>query len=127
MQLTYMFIRSLSYRFFFLCTHLHEWGLPYNFETAFHSKYKESQTSAKNYSSRDSLFFNNTKNSVQWNTLCRLLCDYIKSVTTGQTDTGQSDLYVPLCFACDTKIWNNICPMKCPSPVEIFFPILNKN
>ena len=37
--------------------------------------------------------------------------DYQESVTTGQTDThthtqtdaGQSDLYVPLCFAGDTK------------------------
>ena len=47
--------------------------------------------------------------------MCRLrniaLCDYQKSVTTGQTDirtdgqtdsTGQSDPYVPLCFAGDT-------------------------
>ena len=35
-------------------------------------------------------------------------CDYQESVTTGQTDgqtdAGQSDPYVPLCFAGDTKI-----------------------
>ena len=34
-------------------------------------------------------------------------CDYQESVTTGQTDgqtdAGQSDPYVPLCFAGDTK------------------------
>ena len=34
--------------------------------------------------------------------------DYQESVTTGQTDTqtdaGQSDPYVPLCFAGDTKM-----------------------
>ena len=38
--------------------------------------------------------------------------DYQESVTTGQThgqtdrqtDAGQSDPYVPLCFACDTKM-----------------------
>ena len=46
--------------------------------------------------------------------MCRLrnigMGDYQESVTTGQTDrqthgwtdTGQSDPYVPLCFACDT-------------------------
>ena len=28
---------------------------------------------------------------------------YQESVTTGQTDAGQSDPYVPLCFAGDTK------------------------
>ena len=28
--------------------------------------------------------------------------DYQESVTTGQTDAGQSDPYVPLCFAGDT-------------------------
>ena len=27
-----------------------------------------------------------------------------ESVNTGQTDAGQSDLYVPLCFAGDTKM-----------------------
>ena len=32
------------------------------------------------------------------------LRDYQESVTTGQTDAGQSDPYVPLCFAGDTKI-----------------------
>ena len=35
------------------------------------------------------------------------MCDYQESVTTGQTDgqtdAGQIDLYVPLCFAGDTK------------------------
>ena len=36
--------------------------------------------------------------------------DYQKSVTTGrqsvrQTDVGQSDAYVSLCFADDTKTW----------------------
>ena len=40
--------------------------------------------------------------------MCRLwniaLRDYQESVTTGQTDAGQSDPYVPLCFAGDTKI-----------------------
>ena len=47
--------------------------------------------------------------------MCRLrniaICDYQESVTTGQThgqadgqtDAGQSDPYVPLCFAGDTK------------------------
>ena len=47
--------------------------------------------------------------------MCRLrniaMRDYQESVTTGQTDTqtdtqtddGQSDPYVPLCFAGDTK------------------------
>ena len=30
-------------------------------------------------------------------------CDY-QSVTTGQTDAGKTDPYVPLCFAGDTKI-----------------------
>ena len=38
--------------------------------------------------------------------MCRLrniaMLDYQESVTTGQTDAGQSDLYVPLCFAGDT-------------------------
>ena len=47
----------------------------------------------------------------------RAMRDYQKSVTTGQTDThthkygqtdtGQSDPYVPLCFACDTKKYKN--------------------
>ena len=48
--------------------------------------------------------------------MCRLqnkaMPDYQESVTTGQThtrrdgqtDAGQSDPYVPLCFAGDTKI-----------------------
>ena len=44
--------------------------------------------------------------------MCRLenktMRDYQESVTTGQTDeqtdAGQSDPYVPLCFAGDTKI-----------------------
>ena len=44
--------------------------------------------------------------------MCRLrnmaMSDYQESVTTcqtdGQTDTRQSDLYVPLCFAGATKI-----------------------
>ena len=31
------------------------------------------------------------------------MCDYQEGVTTGQTDAGQSDPYVPLCFAGDTK------------------------
>ena len=30
------------------------------------------------------------------------LCDYQESVTTAQTDAGQSDPNVPLCFAGDT-------------------------
>ena len=30
------------------------------------------------------------------------MSDNQESVTTGQTDAGQSDLYVPLCFAEDT-------------------------
>ena len=42
--------------------------------------------------------------------MCRLrniaMCDHQESVTTGQTDgqtdAGQSDPYVPLCFASDT-------------------------
>ena len=48
--------------------------------------------------------------------MCRLqniaMCDYQESATTRQTDrrtdrqtdAGQSDPYVPLCFAGDTKI-----------------------
>ena len=44
--------------------------------------------------------------------MCRLrniaMCDYQESVTTrqtdGQTDAGQSDPYVPLRFAGDTKM-----------------------
>ena len=40
--------------------------------------------------------------------MCRLrniaMRDYQESVTTRQTDAGQSDPYVPLCFAGDTKI-----------------------
>ena len=46
--------------------------------------------------------------------MCRLrniaMCDYQESVTTGhtdrdgQTDAGQSDPYVPLCFAGDTTM-----------------------
>ena len=39
--------------------------------------------------------------------MCRLrnitMRDYQESVTTGQTDAGQSDPYVLLCFAGDTK------------------------
>ena len=39
--------------------------------------------------------------------MCRLrniaTRDYQDSVTTGQKDAGQSDPYVPLCFAGDTK------------------------
>ena len=39
--------------------------------------------------------------------MCRLrniaMHDYQDSVSTGQTDAGQSDPYVPLCFAGDTK------------------------
>ena len=31
------------------------------------------------------------------------MTDYQESVTTGQIDAGQSDPYVPLCFAGDTK------------------------
>ena len=50
--------------------------------------------------------------------MCRLrniaMRDYQESVTTGQTDTrtdgqtdaGQSDPYVPLCFAGNTKTWD---------------------
>ena len=38
---------------------------------------------------------------------CRLqniaMREYQESVTTGQTDAGQSDPYVPLCLAGDTK------------------------
>ena len=50
--------------------------------------------------------------------MCRLsniaMGDYQESVTTGQTrtdgqtDAGQSDPYVPLCFAGNTKINNKI-------------------
>ena len=48
--------------------------------------------------------------------MCRLrniaMRDYQGSVTTGQTDgqtdAGQSDPYVPLCFAGDTKMWQNL-------------------
>ena len=40
--------------------------------------------------------------------MCRLrniaMRDYQESVTTRQTDAGQSDTYVPLCFAGDTKM-----------------------
>ena len=40
--------------------------------------------------------------------MCRLqsiaMLDYQGSVTTRQTDAGQSDSYVLLCFAGDTKI-----------------------
>ena len=40
--------------------------------------------------------------------MCRLrniaMRDYQESVTTGQTDAGQSDPYVPLCFSGDTKM-----------------------
>ena len=52
--------------------------------------------------------------SIPRNALCRLqniaLRDYQESVTAGQThrhtDAGQSDLYVSLCFAGDTKsVW----------------------
>ena len=39
--------------------------------------------------------------------MCRLrniaMRDYQESVTTGQTDARQSDPYVPLCFAGNTK------------------------
>ena len=43
------------------------------------------------------------------------MCDYQESVTTGQTDAltdgqtdaGQSDSYMPLCFAGDTKSKSN--------------------
>ena len=49
--------------------------------------------------------------------------DYQESVTTGQTD-GQSDPYVPLCFAGDTKIgrknWQlEMCQCDTDAPVEI--------
>ena len=45
--------------------------------------------------------------------MCRLrniaMCDYQESATTGQTDTGQSDPYVSICFAGDTKrFWHEI-------------------
>ena len=44
--------------------------------------------------------------------MCRLrniaMRDYQESVTTGQTDAGQSDPYVPLCFAGDTKLWYGV-------------------
>ena len=40
--------------------------------------------------------------------MCRLqniaLRDYQESMTSGQTDARQSDPYVPLCFAGDTKM-----------------------
>ena len=40
--------------------------------------------------------------------MCRLrniaMRDYQESVTTRQADAGQSDPFVLLCFACDTKI-----------------------
>ena len=40
--------------------------------------------------------------------MCRLrniaMRDYQESVTTGQTDAGQNDPYVPICFAGDSKI-----------------------
>ena len=40
--------------------------------------------------------------------MCRLrniaMRDYQEKVTNGQTDAGQSDPYVPLCFAGDTKM-----------------------
>ena len=34
------------------------------------------------------------------------MCEYKESVTTGQTDAGQSDPYMPLCFAGNTKSQN---------------------
>ena len=48
--------------------------------------------------------------------MCRLrniaMCDYQESVITrqthGQTDTGQSDPYVPLCFTGDTKCSHDV-------------------
>ena len=40
--------------------------------------------------------------------MCRLrnkaMCNYQESVTIGQTDAGQSDPYVPLCLAGNTKV-----------------------
>ena len=52
--------------------------------------------------------------------MCRLrniaMRDYQESVTTGQTDTGQSDPYVPLSFAGDTKMAIlDYVPTKCIS------------
>ena len=58
---------------------------------------------------------------------------YQESVTTGQTHAGQSDPYVPICFAGDTKmtifqilyqylllkVENNVC--KTATSVLIFF------
>ena len=52
--------------------------------------------------------------------MCRLrniaMFDYQGSVTTGQTDgqtdTGQSDPYVPLCFAGDTKSEECMCRLR---------------
>ena len=46
--------------------------------------------------------------------------DYQESVTTGQTDTGQSDSYVPLCFAGDTnELWPMLKFLKSRSKVTI--------
>ena len=53
--------------------------------------------------------------------MCRLrniaMRDYQESVTTGQTheqtDAGQSDPYVPLCFAGDTKVALNLPVQQC--------------
>ena len=40
------------------------------------------------------------------------MCDYQESVTTGQRDAGQSDPYVPLCFAGDTTSVSTIVPTE---------------
>ena len=44
--------------------------------------------------------------------MCRLrniaMRDCQESVTTGQTDAGQSDPYVLLCFAGDTKMYKSL-------------------
>ena len=72
--------------------------------------------------------------------MCRLrniaMCDYQECVTTGQThrqtDAGQSDPYVPLCFAGDTKMYvkpvyaNYVCPSVMTDANSEGFPICDE-
>ena len=64
------------------------------------------------------------------------MCDYQESVTTlltdGQTDAGQCDPYVPLCFAGNTKtvfnpyIWFIVCQQHCYRCTWIWKQLLTK-
>ena len=49
---------------------------------------------------------------------CLAMRDYQESVTTGQTEAGQSDPYVPLCLTGNTEIQGGtVCICECSAKI----------